>query len=130
MILTRWTEVRGLSVTYGTMGRMPPASPHILSDYADRVLSTAERVPTGRVVTYGDVAAHLGEGGPRQVGAVMSHYGATVPWWRVVRADGRPLLGREGDALAHYRSEGTPLREGGHHAPRLDMRHARWDGLS
>jgi alkylated DNA nucleotide flippase Atl1 len=35
---------------------------------------------------YGD----LGEGGPRQVGWVMSHYGGGATWWRVVRADGSP----------------------------------------
>jgi alkylated DNA nucleotide flippase Atl1 len=52
-----------------------------------------------------------------------------VPWWRVVRADGRPLPGHERDALERYRAEGTPLRDGGSPGatPRLDMRRARWD---
>ncbi|MFI8101949.1 MGMT family protein [Streptomyces sp. NPDC086023] len=101
-------------------------------EYAERVLDLAERIPPGRVMTYGDVAEWLEEGGPRQVGRVMALYGSAVPWWRVVRADGRLLPGSELRALAHYRDEGTPLREAGRgaegHVPRLDMRRARWDG--
>jgi alkylated DNA nucleotide flippase Atl1 len=96
------------------------------------VLDAAEGIPPGRVMTYGDVAEWLGEGGPRQVGRVMALYGSAVPWWRVVRADGCLLPGHELEALDHYRAEGTPLREASRaaqgHIPRLDMRHARWDG--
>ncbi|MFE3635521.1 MGMT family protein [Streptomyces cellostaticus] len=103
-----------------------------LPDYAERVLEVAELIPPGRVMTYGDVAEWLEEGGPRQVGRVMSLYGGTVPWWRVVRSDGVLLPGHELGALAHYRAEGTPLRAAGRsaegHVPRLDMRRARWDG--
>lgn len=108
----------------------PPQGPPGLPEYAERVLEAVERIPPGRVLTYGDVAEWLEEGGPRQVGGVMSRYGSAVPWWRVVRADGRPLPGSEQRALARYRAEGTPLRaaarEGG--PRRLDMRRARWDG--
>lgn len=98
-----------------------------LPDYADRVLDAAEAVPPGRVLTYGDIARRVGSGGPRQVGRVMALYGGSVPWWRVVRADGRPLPGSERRALEHYRAEGTPLRDGPG-GPRLDMRRARGDG--
>ncbi|MYR61896.1 DNA-binding protein [Streptomyces sp. SID625] len=108
--------------------------PQELPEYAERVLEVAEGIPAGRVMTYGDVAEWLEEGGPRQVGRIMALYGGAVPWWRVVRADGTLLPGHELRALAHYRSEGTPLREAGRaaegHLPRLDMRRARWDGDS
>ncbi|MEO3975890.1 MGMT family protein [Streptomyces sp. CAU 1734] len=103
-----------------------------LPEYAERVLEVTELIPPGRVMTYGDVAEWLGEGGPRQVGRVMALYGGGVPWWRVVRADGTLLPGHELDALARYRTEGTPLREAPRsaegHVPRLDMKRARWDG--
>ncbi|OKI10270.1 hypothetical protein A6A06_02850 [Streptomyces sp. CB02923] len=121
-----------------------------MPEYAERVLGVAELIPSGRVMTYGDVAEWLageeppsGEdppgtggrrtvGGPRQVGRVMALYGGAVPWWRVVRADGQFLPGSELRAMAHYREEGTPLREAARsaegHVPRLDMRRARWDG--
>ncbi|MEV7420863.1 MGMT family protein [Streptomyces sp. NPDC089919] len=122
------------------MGRMTAAElSHDLPDDAERVLDLAERIPPGRVMTYGDIAEWLagegdgpGVGGPRQVGRVLALYGSTVPWWRVVRADGTLLPGHELRALEHYRAEGTPLRpaprsaEG--HVPRIDMRRARWDG--
>ena len=106
-----------------------PGAPDV---YAERVLDTVELIPPGRVMTYGDVAEWLGEGGPRQVGRVMSRYGGGVTWWRVVRADGVLLPGHELRALAEYRAEGTPLRQAGPeadgHVPRVDLRRARWDG--
>ncbi|MBD0737891.1 MGMT family protein [Streptomyces sp. CBMA29] len=102
------------------------------TEYAERVLDTVELIPPGRVMTYGDVAEYLGEGGPRQVGRVMALYGGGVTWWRVVRSDGTLLPGHELSALDAYRAEGTPLRERGPaaegHIPRVDMRRARWDG--
>ncbi|WP_413966395.1 MGMT family protein [Actinacidiphila polyblastidii] len=101
-------------------------------EYAERVLDTVDLIPAGRVMTYGDVAEWLDEGGPRQVGRVLSLYGSGVPWWRVVRADGALLPGHEFAALAEYLAEGTPLRRSGPaadgHVPRVDMRRARWDG--
>ncbi|WP_328915945.1 MULTISPECIES: MGMT family protein [unclassified Streptomyces] len=102
------------------------------SPYAERVLDTVDLIPAGRVMTYGDIAEWLGEGGPRQVGRVLALYGGGVPWWRVVRSDGVLLSGHELRALDAYRAEGTPLREAGRategHVPRVDMRRARWDG--
>ncbi|MFB8772271.1 MGMT family protein [Streptomyces broussonetiae] len=103
-----------------------------LPEYAERVLDLTERIPAGRVMTYGDVAEWLEEGGPRQVGRVMALYGGAVPWWRVVRADGVLLAGHELEALDHYRAEGTALRGAGRtaegHLPRVDVKRARWDG--
>jgi alkylated DNA nucleotide flippase Atl1 len=103
-----------------------------LEPYPERVLDAVDAIPPGRVMTYGDVAEWIGEGGPRQVARVMSHYGGSVPWWRVVRADGVLLPGHELRALDAYRTEGTPLRQAGPaaegHLPRIDMRRARWDG--
>nr|WP_234019007.1 MGMT family protein [Streptomyces sp. SID8379] len=123
-----------LSVPWGRMGRMSEESEPAgeLPEYAERVLEVAELIPPGRVMTYGDVAEWLEEGGPRQVGRVMALYGGAVPWWRVVRADGALLPGHELRALDHYREESTPLREASRaaagHLPRLDMKRARWDG--
>ncbi|TDQ54728.1 MGMT family protein [Actinorugispora endophytica] len=102
-----------------------PQSDSRPDEYAERVLEIAERIPPGRVMSYGDVAEYLGEGGPRQVGAVMSAWGGGVPWWRVIRADGSPPPGHEVRARAHYAAEATPLRPG---SARVDMARARWDG--
>ena len=110
-----------------------------LPEYAERVLEVSELIPPGRVMTYGDVAEWLEEGGPRQVGRVMALYGGAVPWWRVVRSDGVLLPGHEQRALARYREEGTPLRStagrgpargsrAAEDLPRVYLKLARWDG--
>lgn len=107
-------------------------------DFAGAVLLVVAEIPRGRVMTYGDVAAELGSRGARAVGRVMATEGSSVPWWRVVRADGRPPSGHERAALEHYRAEGTPLRapqptgasRGGPDGDELDYRlefpAARW----
>lgn len=96
-----------------------------LPRFAALVLEVVERVPPGRVLTYGDVAEYLGQGGPRQVGAVLARYGSAVPWWRVLRADGTPAPAVRARALVAYAREGTPLRAD---RARVDLRLARWDG--
>ena len=86
-------------------------------EYAELVLRCAESVPRGRVTTYGAIAAAVGDvlggGGPRQVGNVMARHGGPVPWWRVVRSDGTLPPSHQGEALARYREEGTPLKDSG-----------------
>ncbi|ATL30319.1 hypothetical protein KY5_5301 [Streptomyces formicae] len=136
------SELVAVSAGCGRMGRMNEESrreqapsdhaAQALPEYAERVLDVAELIPPGRVMTYGDIAEWLEEGGPRQVGRVMALYGGAVPWWRVVRSDGVLLPGHELRALDRYREEGTPLRQASRaaqgHVPKLDMRRARWDG--
>lgn len=92
--------------------------------YVGDVLEIVAAIPRGKVLTYGDVAELVGRGGPRQVGQVMSRWGSDVPWWRVLRADGRPPDGHEARALRHYAAERTPLRPDGE---RVDLRRARWN---
>ncbi|HUR04803.1 MAG TPA: MGMT family protein, partial [Nonomuraea sp.] len=42
-----------------------------VNPFAERVLDVVESIPPGMVMSYGDIAEYLGEGGPRQVGQVM-----------------------------------------------------------
>lgn len=100
-----------------------------MPDFAARVLDVVEAIPVGQVMSYGDVAEYLGEGGPRQVGRAMSLWGGAVPWWRVVHADGSLLAGHERAALGHYQDEGTPMRRAADGSLiGIDMRGARWSG--
>lgn len=103
------------------------------TEYVGAVLALVELVPPGTAVAYGDVAELLGSGGPRQVGAVMSHYGSAVPWWRVLKASGHAPEGHEAEALRHYLQEGTPLTGNpldylrtGEGRWRVDLMAARW----
>lgn len=94
-------------------------------EFSERVLSLVERIPPGRVLSYGHIAAILDEGGPRQVGAVMAYDGGGVPWWRVVRADGSLPPSHIGRAQEHYLEEKTPMRSG---RASVDIAKALWDG--
>ncbi len=91
------------------------------ADYVEEVLEAVEQIPPGRVATYGDIAERVGRGGPRGVGQVMARHGAAVPWWRVIRADGRPAAGLEERALTRLRAEGTAVR-----GDRVDLWAARF----
>ena len=96
-----------------------------IDDYSAQVLDVVDSIPSGRVMSYGDIAEYLGVGGPRQVGRVLSHYGGGAPWWRVIHADGSPAAGHEAAALAHYLAEGTPLRSAAMPV-RVNMRQAQY----
>ncbi len=74
----------------------------------ERVLRAAECLPSGRVATYGQLASLVGTG-PRQVGTIMSRYGGSVPWWRVVNAQGRLPRALTARAFQYWKREETPL---------------------
>lgn len=93
--------------------------------YVEAVLTLVERIPAGRVTTYGALADALFDdfgGGPRQVGSVMARHGGGVPWWRVVRADGSLPPSHGDEARQAYLQEATPLRSSG----AVDLRRAIW----
>jgi methylated-DNA-protein-cysteine methyltransferase-like protein len=57
--------------------------------FRDRVLAVVESIPSGRVLSYGAVAAWAGSPrAARAVGSVLRAHGGSVPWWRVVQASG------------------------------------------
>lgn len=89
----------------------------------EAVLAIVESIPRGRVTTYGTIAEALGRYGARRVGNVMATHGGSVPWWRVVRADGTLPPSHEDGARPHYLDEGTPLKKSGS----IDMREAFWE---
>jgi alkylated DNA nucleotide flippase Atl1 len=98
-------------------------------DYTERVLDLVERIPPGQVLSYVAIAeilnerSGLAEGGPRQVARVMAMDGGSVPWWRVVRADGSLTSAHGVGAQEHYAEEGTPMRARG---TAVDIERALW----
>lgn len=57
--------------------------------YRERVYTIVRRIPSGRVMTYGQIAELLGEGyTPRTVGFVMHSSPEGLPWHRVINAQG------------------------------------------
>jgi methylated-DNA-protein-cysteine methyltransferase-like protein len=94
-------------------------------EYVEAVLSLVERIPPGRVMSYGAIAEALapvaGRASPRRVGTIMAQYGGAVPWHRVVAADGRLVPGQEARARRRHAEEGTPMR-----GDKVDMHAAAW----
>jgi methylated-DNA-protein-cysteine methyltransferase-like protein len=85
-----------------------------MSDAA--ILARIRAIPEGYVRAYGDVSP----GAPRRAGALLSATDdPTVPWWRVVRADGSLTQGDRQRALLD--AEGVPFGS----RDRVDMRVAR-----
>lgn len=99
--------------------------------FRDRVCAVVRRIPEGRVLSYGEVAALAGSPrAARGVGAVLNALPEDhdVPWWRVISGSGRltipphyglrtlqrTLLEREGVAF------GT--------TDTVDLGRFRWDG--
>jgi len=85
------------------------------SERAARVLLRVRNTPPGFVRTYGDVSP----GAPRFAGTVLADCDdPSVPWHRIVRADGSLAKGQRQRALLE--AEGVPFR-----GERVDMRIAR-----
>ena len=62
-----------------------------MSDFSERVYAWVRRIPPGRIINYGGVAALVGRPrAARGVGYALSHLpmGTDVPWWRVVNRRG------------------------------------------
>jgi len=95
-------------------------------DFVTRVLAVVDAIPSGTVMTYGDVAATIGSRAARAVGTVMARYGSDVTWWRVIRSDGHPPIAHEDRALVHYEAEETPLRLMSDGSYRVNLRLARF----
>lgn len=77
----------------------------------ERVLGVLVTLAPGEVVSYGDVAEIAGY--PRRaraVGHLLATTDVDVPWWRVVRADGRLATTPAGEQAALLRAEGVTLR--------------------
>jgi alkylated DNA nucleotide flippase Atl1 len=94
-------------------------------EYVELVLALVERIPPGRVMSYGAIADLLaersGRNSARLVGTIMSRHGAGVPAHRVVNAAGRLPPGWQNEALTRHQAEATPLT-----GNRVDLRRASW----
>src|SRR5262249_7410205 len=92
------------------------------------VYRLVEKIPRGRVMTYGQIAAILGwPRAARAVGQAMRHCPADVPWHRVVNAQGGISLRANVDSMLTQRvfleQEGERVRRG-----RIGRDRYRWRG--
>jgi methylated-DNA-protein-cysteine methyltransferase-like protein len=93
--------------------------------FFEQVYALVARIPEGRVATYGQLAAMLGQPrGARTVGFAMRRCPEALPWQRVVRADGRIAGGQADLRRSVLAREGVPFLPDG----RVDVAACRWIG--
>ncbi len=79
--------------------------------YRERVYAMVRRIPSGQVMTYGQIAELLGDGyTPRTVGFCMHAAPDGTPWHRVVNARGACSTGNI--VLPHDKQQRLLEREG------------------
>jgi methylated-DNA-protein-cysteine methyltransferase-like protein len=114
------------------------SSPPDPQAYKFMVWEIVSKVPTGKVATYGQIAALVGAPagmapqnyrplGPRWVGGAMAACPPNVPWHRVINSKGKVSLPgasglRQNELLM---SEGIEINESG----RIDLKKYQWDGV-
>ncbi|GAB5465688.1 MAG: MGMT family protein [Candidatus Kapaibacteriales bacterium] len=104
-------------------------------DFREKVIELVKRIPAGKVMSYGQIAAHCGQrSSARMVGYIMNDCAGRedVPCHRVVNRNGY-LTGK-----AHFGSpdamekmllaEGIEFLESGDNDIRVDMEKHRWEG--
>ena len=88
----------------------------------ERVRSLVASIPSGRVATYGDIAALAGLSSPRIVGWIMRTDSSDLPWHRVITASGRPARHLTTRQLELLRAEGVLAVDG-----RVPVREVRYE---
>jgi methylated-DNA-protein-cysteine methyltransferase-like protein len=100
--------------------------------FPDQVYVVVQRIPAGKVATYGQIARILGRPrGAREVGWALRDLpdGRDVPWQRVINAQGRvsfpPGSGGAAEQQAMLEAEGVVFRPDGS----IDLKRYSWEGL-
>ena len=99
-----------------------------MDPFRARVYDVVRRVPAGRVASYGQIAALAGSRrAARQVGRALHALTEDddVPWWRIVAADGRVVIGHAALQKALLREEGVAFTADG----LVDMAVCSWQGV-
>ena len=111
---------------------MTPEAPLQHEPTYERIYLVVRAIPPGRVATYGQIAAIVGDCTPRMVGYAMAALppGSDVPWHRVINAQGKISLRADGGGAVEQRkrleAEGIHFDQEG----RVNLRRVQWPGPS
>ena len=94
----------------------------VTDEQVERVRALVATIPSGRVSTYGDIAAAAELSSPRIVGYIMRTDSSDLPWHRVITASGRPAKHLTTRQLELLRAEGILAVDG--RVALSDFRHA------
>jgi methylated-DNA-protein-cysteine methyltransferase related protein len=96
----------------------------------ERIYAVVDQIPPGRVATYGQVAAVVGDCTARMVGYALASLprGSGVPWQRVINAQGKISLRADsaGNLLQRQLLEAEGIQFDRQN--RVDLRRYRWAG--
>ncbi|MBW0013788.1 MGMT family protein [Mycobacterium sp.] len=84
----------------------------VTDEQVELVRSLVASIPSGNVVTYGDIARAAGLSSPRIVGWIMRTDSSDLPWHRVITASGRPARHLTTRQLELLRAEGVLAVDG------------------
>jgi alkylated DNA nucleotide flippase Atl1 len=99
-----------------------------VTNFHAAVRAVVSALPPGETFSYGWVADEAGyPGRARAVGTLLASDGDDLPWWRVVRSDGRFADHLAREQSQRLRAEGVAVRGGRvldrpHHARRTPAR--------
>ena len=98
----------------------------IMNQFFAQVYDVVERIPRGKVISYGQIAYMLGRPrAAREVGRAMRFCPEYLPWQRVVMADGSIAGGGFPEIRkAMLENEGVPFLPDG----RVDIASCMWKG--
>ena len=100
-----------------------------------RVWAVVERIPNGKVATYGQIAALAavpGRSGARQVGYALASLGqdSQLPWHRVINAKGQLSPRANPDAVAYQRLLLEAEGIGFDHRRSIDLEQYQWQATN
>ncbi len=86
-----------------------------LSSFSERVHELVRQIPSGRVMTYGQIAALCGNARAARIVGGIAHFGdPEMPWQRVVNKSGGLAAGYPGGRTGHRRhleAEGVSISD-------------------
>lgn len=112
------------------MSRSPTDAYYASGPLQERIYLVVRQIPAGKVSTYGDIAAIVGDCTARMVGYAMAAAPGDIPWHRVINAQGK--ISPRGDAggeelqRARLEDEGIGFSSEG----KVNLRLVRWLGPS
>jgi methylated-DNA-protein-cysteine methyltransferase-like protein len=112
------------------MSRSPIDAWYATGEMKERIYTVVRQIPAGKVSTYGDIAAIVGNCTARMVGYAMASANDTVPWHRVINAQGKisPRGDGGGEQLQRARLEDEGIRFDS--SGKVNLRLVRWLGPS
>jgi methylated-DNA-protein-cysteine methyltransferase related protein len=110
------------------MSRSPKDAWYASGPLQERIYLVVRQIPAGKVSTYGDIAAIVGDCTARMVGYAMASATGDLPWHRVINAQGKisPRGDGGGEQLqrARLEEEGITFSSEG----KVNLRLVRWHG--